>query len=62
MVLDLLTTEDFILILDDDDDDDDDATDEDAAVAQANMFYIIRITCAWSFSFLLKNARGGRSR
>jgi len=44
MVLDLLTTKDFILLDDEEDDDDDDdatdARDEDAEVAQANMLYI----------------------
>jgi hypothetical protein len=44
MVLDLLTTKDFILLDDDDEDDDDDdatdARDEDAEVAQANMLCI----------------------
>ena len=48
VLLDLLTTKDFILLDDDDDDDDDDATDaidardEDAEVAQANMFLYAR--------------------
>ena len=61
MVLDLLTTKDFILLDDEEEDDDEedatDARDEDAEVAQANMLCIYIYMCSLFCSFLKRAHR-----